>query len=347
VIISNAARIQWTTVLNGYGKLQLVYDRRADFDPARYAVDRRVDLWRRGSDGMSRLIDSYYLRALRRSVNETGDEQVVLTGLGRNSLLAGRIVDAAAGSTGAVKTGTIDDLMKAYVRENMGALAAAARDWSGNGLSVQADLSLGTSVTKSAPRHNLLSVLQSLSEESVTLDDPTYFDLCWITSTTMEFRTFQGQRGLDRRGTMTPFSLRRGTLTAAVLEEDATDEATYVYVAGQGQEELRSVVEVSDAARLALSPWGRREALADARHCRTGAALSDYADGALEEHGLQRRFQAVLEDRPGARFQVEWDLGDLIEAEYEDEVYDCEISAVTGTFGPDGERIVARLDYVE
>lgn len=346
MIISNAARIQWTTRLNGYGKLQLVYDRN-DFDPAHYSVDRRVDLWRQGSDGVSRLIDSYYLRAMRRSISKAGDEQVVLTGLGRNSLLAGRIVDAAAGSTGAIKTGTIDDLMKAFVRENMGALAAAARDWSANGFTVQADLSLGTSVTKSAPRHKLLSVLQSLAEESVNLNDPTLFDLCWVTRTSMEFRTFQGQRGVDRRGRMTPFSLRRGTLTAAVLDDDATDEATYVYVAGQGQEELRTVVEVSDAGRIGISPWGRREALADARHCRTGAALTDYADGALEERARQRRFQAVLEDRPGARFQVEWNLGDLVEAEYGDEIYECEISAVTGSFGSDGERIVARLDHVE
>lgn len=334
--------LEWTQQVNGYGYLSVQFGAE-QFDPRLFQIDHRLDLWRMDVDGVSRLVGSYWARGLTRTTSETGVQSIVLRGVGRDQLLERRIIAAAAGSAGASKSGAADDVIKAYVREAMGALASADRDWSANGLTIAADLGAGPVVTKSASRRNLLTVLQEISDASAEVGERVYFGLVWQTNTTMQFVTKMGLWGLDRRLTRTPFSLLRGTLTDAVLDYDARDEVTYVYAAGQGQGDDREVVEVQDAARLAATPWGRIEDLADARHGTSTDAVRDAGHARLAEKRPAERFDAVLQDAPGARFGVDWALGDLVQAEYGPELFDCTIMAVQGR-AADGEQIAARLE---
>lgn len=334
--------LEWTLDLNGYGYLTVMFGTE-QFDVGLYEADRRLDLWRTDSLGVSRLIDSYWARGLRRETSEAGYSGIVLRGVGRNQLLERRIIAAASGSAEASKSGAADDVIKAYVREAMGALADADRDWTGNGLSVEPDSSEAVVLSKAASRRNLLTVLQEISDTAAETDERVFFGIEWVSSTEMIFRTRVGVWGVDRREMRTPFSLRRGTLADAMIDRDARDEVSFVYVAGQGQGSGRTVVEVEDAARIAASPWGRIERLADARQATTTATLEAIGYSALAEGRPVVRFDAILRDAPGSRYGLDWALGDVVRAEYENEVFDCVIQAVQGRVG-DGEQLAARLE---
>jgi hypothetical protein len=227
----------------------------------------------------------------------------------------------------------------------VGASAAAGRTWTANGLTVAADLGLGPSLTKSFSRRNVLAVCQDIALASYDLGTALFFDVVSPTASALQFRTYTTQRGVDRTASRTPFSLLRGTLASAAVSRDWSQEQNYIYAAGQGVEADREVVEVSDTAAIAASPWGRCEGLADGRNYTSTNSLTAFGRTALQERKAKRKFSAVLTDAPGSRFQLDWDFGDLVMAEYDEELFACHIAAVRATVTPDAETIEARLDY--
>jgi hypothetical protein len=337
-------RLVWTRVVNDVGTMELRLGAAGE-NWRLWRQDRRVEVWRILDTGVTRLVATYFLRQVLRETDNSGLSRVTVYGYDPNYLLAGRIVAAPAASAMASKTDHADDMLKAIVREQLGATAPAGRSLTALGFTVAADTSLGPVLTKDFSRRNVLQVCQDIAKASLGLGVPLYFDIVNPTPSTLEFRTYTMRRGADKSSSRSPFSLLRGTLENASLSQDWTNEANYIYAAGQGLEEQREVVEVSDVIAIGATPWARREALADGRNYSTTASLTNYGRTVLQERRARRNFAATLADAPGSRYQLDWDFGDLLRAEYDDEQYVCHVAAVRGDVSDSGERIEARLEY--
>ena len=337
--ITRFRSLLWSRRVNNIGWLSLSFGAE-QYDRAWWGKDRRVEVWR--VTGIAKLIRTYYLQRVYRVVDSQGREIVTWLAWDANGLLDGRIVDAYAGSPEATKTDYADDISKAVVYEQLGAGAVAARQVPG--LTVQPDMSAAPSITRGFSRRNVLTVLQSIAESSATEGTRLYYDIVEPTTGALEFRTYINQRGTDRTTVVTPFSLLRGTLSPPVsLDVDHTDERNYAYTGGQGEGEEREIVEVSNATAIAASAFARREVFVDGRDSDSTAALEARGNAQLWRMRTRRLFEAYLADVPRARYQVDWDFGDLVTAEYDAELYDCVIEAVQGRASEDGETIEARL----
>lgn len=311
----------------------LVLDLDPDTDTSQFRLDGRLSVYRQGSAGGYRLQTEtvWFVRQWRRVMYVSGERVLRVTAYSASDLLRRRIIAYAAGSANASMTDNADDMMKAIVRENLGASATDTdRSWASY-LTVQADSASASSMSKAFSRRNVLTTLQEIAETSADAGEPLYFDIVAPSSSTLEFRTYIDQRGADRTlSSASPLimSPELGTIRGGELFEDYANELTVVYAAGAGEEEAREVAEVEDTARSGASPFGRIEALRDARHGATGAALTAEGNAHLRANRPKRIFTAQLVDTPQVRYGIEWHWGDRVTAQFEGESFDCHIETV-------------------
>ena len=138
---------------------------------------RRVLFFRKPSGGAMALDFVGFIRRVVASTDANNQLTRTISGNGPNWLLDGRIVYASAGSPGAEKTGDADDLMKAMVREQMGASAATARALLSTFFSVQADSSMGPTITKAFAYRPVLDVLQELTQIARQAGVETFWEI--------------------------------------------------------------------------------------------------------------------------------------------------------------------------
>jgi hypothetical protein len=299
---------------------------------------------------MLSLLRVYFLRYIEQRME--GDTQlVVLRGPDGVDLLDRRIIAADAGSGGASKVGTADDIMKEYVNDNLGTGAAVGRDISTQGWSEQADKSNGASINKAASRRNLLLVCKELAQSSTQLGTRLFFDVENPTESTFQFRTYTGRRGADRTvetgNNPVILAPEMGNLSNVSYSQDYRDEATFCYGAGQGQEENRLIIETSDAARLAASVFNRREVLFDGRNYELQSSLEDAASARLWELRPKRRFRAEISGSQSFRYGLDWTFGDQLTAQFAGESLNVDVSAVQGIVDSNSKEILrGRLDSV-
>ncbi len=165
-----------------------------------------------------------------------------------------RLAVPASGQPQDKRTGHLDDVAKAYVRAHMGALADVARQFSD--LAVQADAGAAASDTWEARYDELLKLLQAIGTAGG-------FDWRFVPSATgWEFQTAYPRWGLDRSkgngvNDEMVFSPDRRNFLEMSYTADLLGHCNYVYTGGQGEEETRPIVPVSDAT--AVTAYKRRE----------------------------------------------------------------------------------------
>lgn len=325
-----------------------------DFDRDLLAIDNMIEIEREPDGGMMYLERAFFLRRRRRWTDNQGQRFYQIGGLDGLYLLngPGRIIANAAGSSQASKTDQADDMMKAVVREQMGTSAAAARQWNSSHFSVQADLAAGPSITKAFAWREVLRVLQDLAGAADAAGTPVYFDVVPVEPGKFEFRTFTGQPGQDRTypngNNPIVFSEEFGNLAEPDLEEDYSDEVTYVYCGGQGEGTARTIVEVEDATRSGRSIWGRREAWQDARQDTSTNGITAAANARLAEGKPKIRFGAKLLDVPGSVYGKDWRWGDKVSCIDEGQQHDGIVKVVRVKVDKDGkEDIDARVEVEE
>jgi hypothetical protein len=302
--------------------------------------DTRLQIWRTvpgSGDALARTQEldtgaTWFVRRVRRLLTDEGEYLVELGALPAIDLLNTRIVAYPANSAQASKSGPADDLMKAVVRENFGTLATDQQREISDWLDVAPDLGLAPVVSKSFARRSVLHVLHELAAASAEAGTPLYFDIVSPTSDRLEFRTYIGTRGTNNTfpGGVSPriLSPEAGTLSQAIDSLDYEDEHTVVYAAGQGAETERQQVIVSDAARLAASPFARREQFVDARHVRDLPNLTAEAQAALAAGQPRRAFRATITSTPGMAYGQHWRWGDRVTAAFQGDLIDCQIDEV-------------------
>ena len=352
-ILDEAESFEWSRVINGIGRCRVTLT--GDFDLSLLSPDNRIEIWREPSSGAKlRLEDIYFIRRIVPTTNQDGLQRITVRAMSPTELLLRRIIAFAAGSSQSAKTDNVDDMMKEIVRENLGASAGndafgASRSFDATFFSVQADATLGPSITKNFSWRNVLIVLQDLSDVAREAGTEIYFAIVPTSTTTFEFQTFANQPGQDRRfpdgNIPIVFSLDRGNIVDPVLEDDFEDEVDYVYGGGQGEGAARDIQEVRDLDRINKSTWNRREAFRDARHESTAAGTSDEAEARLTEGIPKRRFSCFLLSTENARYGKDWDFGDRVTVEYLKNQFDGLIRAVNVSVDQDGrETVEGRLE---
>lgn len=355
--LDDFAFLNYSRIVNGRGNLNIGIPF-AEYGDI-FRKDYRVEIWRAPQIGQRRRLENVF--SMQEGIIRTRQEDSVtildMTGHDPQGMLDRRIVKYYAGETQSSKTDYIDDMMKEIVDENFGAAALAddadrAIPYNEGFFRVQADASLGASVTKSFAYRTVVDILKELHEMSQTQTPRVYFDVVPVSSTIWEFQTFINQRGGDKRFSAGEsafiFSLERGNLEAPQYERDSFEEKNVIYAGGAGEEDARIVEERENTALSTATLWGRREAFRDCRNETTVAGTQDAGD---EELGYRRpndRFVANFLDTEGSRYGVDWDFGNLHTVNYGGRQFDIEIRVVYVTVNDDGsEKIYGRNEFGE
>lgn len=266
-------------------------------------------------------------------------ELLVVDNLG---LLKNVIIAYPADSEYADKTeengnnGPVDDLIKAYVRENGGSLTVDG--FRGLGLiAVDPDRSMGHVTSKQASYQPLLDTIKSLADESKAKGLSLYYDLVQYERGFLRFVMRYGLWGTMQTDTGLRFSKRSGTLTNVVITYDYREKTNLVIVGGEGQglERITATIRRPDYQRIGMYDFGER--FVDASSAETAEAMESEAYTELERTRVKPKLTASLVEGPGAYFGFNYNLGDLVVAEARKQSFTAIIDAFS--VSAEGENV--------
>jgi hypothetical protein len=262
-----------------------------------------------------------------------------------NNLLDRRIVAYAAGSAEASKSDAGDDMIKALVRENFTAPTDTTRTMTG--LSVESDQGLGPTIDKSFSRRNVLTVAQDICDDAAAQGVYLGFEVRTI-GTALTLVTYTSHRGVDRRygsGNYLPVPLTSGAIAESSLDEDWSDEETFIYALGKGEQAERSVGTAQNTAAEGSSPYGRIEGHYQVNSTDDQDILDGYAQGELYARRGRVRYEARGQDAPGFIYGLHYRWGDLLTINDYGQQFDVRVDPVRVSFGRNGEQLDIRFVY--
>jgi len=347
-IIQSPNQLEYVRVENEVGVLVMTFPRKG-VQFSQFAVGDIMEVWR-NKNNITALQNeiSYFLQNWKFYTESDGREMIELTAQDANWLLGSAVVSDYSGSPYASMTKKGDDMMKAIVRRQL----SSGYQWSAdqNKMTVQLDLGqCSEAITKEFAWRNVLEVLKDIAEQVRQNDVSDYlcFDVVRTGNASFEFRTFLGQRGINH-GLGSPdvrlVGVQYGNFANASFSIEHADVRNYIYVAGQGQNDAREIVKVSDATSMTASKWNRRELLVDARDLETIPALTADGNAALTKNRTKRILEGTLIDTPGMTYGIHYGFGDIVSAEAFGFQVNCHISSVHVTYDQDkGEQFDVRL----
>lgn len=339
-LIERTVALEYARVVNEPGRFSLQLP--IEFD-ALLAIDRRISIWRKLPGGEFYRDFYGFIRSITHGSDQNGDDYTQIGGPGLADLLRRRIVAYETGTAQANKAEPADNMMKAIVRENLGSLAGA-RAISATYFTVDADMGLGPAVANSCAYLNVMDVLVSVADMARQAGSDVYFDIVPTSDGTMIFRTWTTQPGIDRRtssGSPVLFSTDFYNIENPQLSEAWDDEANAIYGGGlSGLTAARYVSEQSDAARQAISVFGRTEYFANESISDSDAEVDDLTKAVLIARRPVQRFSASIVDSDRARYGRAWGFGDRVSATYRKRKFDCLIRAVSVSLSADGQESI-------
>ena len=349
---SNFLTLEYSRVVNNVSTLKLTLP--GDFNTQYLIIpDGRIEVWRK-LDGGREYLDTntiWLIKKIDQKIDGSGLQTIVVEADTPLSILRepGRYVAYFAGQSGSTYAAApADDQIKQVARDNIGATAGATRNLSAY-ITIDPNLSLGVSVAKSFAWRDCLKVMQEFADASTTSGTYVAFDIEADTPTTLVFRTFTGQRGVDHRypSGINPvlISPEMGNLGETLLSVDYRNEITFVGAGGKGDGTNRLLATAQDTARQGVSPFGLREYFKDATQYTSTTGLSAEANAILRSGRAHTIFQGRLIDTPDSRYGVDWSWGDFVTAQAFGQLIDCRIDAISVSVKPGGgyERVDAWL----
>lgn len=333
-VLDHYSTLTWTRTENAVGVLILELPPIVTF--AQFGRDTILVLqettWGRARNPADTI---WFVQRRRRVRNEDGELRYVITAVDANHLLTRRIIHAFAGTAGAEKTGPADNLMKQWVREQC--ITAINTDRRVP-LTVDPDLGLAPSLTKGAAWEQVFDVLRDLADASAMQGTYLGFEIAARTPAEFLFRTYIGQRGVNR-GSRSADSLilsaAGGALTNVEYDEDWSSLASTVVAGGAGEETARIIQAADDAAAAGIGPYGRIEQFYGANNDTPAAVLAD-ARQELRARRSRVTLTATALDTPGVQYGTHYDYGYIVGIEDESGLFDARISSVTTTIGDTG-----------
>lgn len=301
-------------------------------------LDSQVEVWRANADhGIDWYCDFWGVwRGEIRQANDDGTAIYqmqcpgILSMLGR-SLVAYRANTTDRSTFGLTRAETLAKRLVTYNATSAGTTAdGRVRNVTLSGVQVEPDAGRGNDIELSCAWRNLLEVLADVA--AIGGGD---FDLVRTTPTTCEFRWYPLARGTDRRGEVV-FALEYGNIASPRLARSYLQERTVAIVAGQGQEDARTVV-VRTGANYAAG-YNDTETLVDARNLMTVAALQGAGDAALVEQRARNELSFAVLQVPQTLYGRDYFLGDLVTARYETVLATKKIRRVTVAVQADGSE---------
>lgn len=324
--------MSWSRVVNDAGVLVLTYP--GELLPQLMRPDNIITVYR-NVDGMPQLVTetAWLLRKTRRIQDGDGRLFTELTAYSGNYLLSSRGIAYQTASTQSTKTGAADDLIKAYVRENLGSSATDTARRLAN-ISVQANTGQGESLSAVMGwRDNLLVVAQELAQASIDAGKYVAFDTVYQGGGLWDFRTYAGQRSIDRRTPGSSFGFllgsQYGNVSDAEYSIDWSANVTAAYALGTGINANRVFATALNGARIAESPYGRREGFVDGGNASTVALLTPIARAAIRAGRPRVTFRMRIVETAASRFGIDWNWGDYVTASALGITVDARIDAVT------------------
>lgn len=340
-------KLEYARAVNAIGSLTLTLP--GTFDTSSIiAPDGRIEVWRRLDSGREYLDTDtvWFIQSVSYEIADSGERTIVISADSGLFLLKdpGRIVGNYAGSAQATKTAAADNMIKAIVREQAGALTNASRNLSAY-LSVQADSGQAPSISKAFAWRPVLTVLQEIAQSSFEAGTYLAFDIVAPTPDTLEFQAFVQQRGIDHRfpGGVNPVLLGpdMGNMGATSLSYDWRDEITYALAGGSGEGSGRLLAEYTASARAAASPFRLRETFVQATNTTGSTSLSYEAQSAVRGGRPRVILQGKIASTPDTQYGVHWSWGDYVTVQAFGRQLDARIDAIKVTVTPDSEGIEA------
>ena len=260
------------------------------------------------------------------------------------TILADKTVDESNGPDFA------DDLMKAYVRENMG--PGVLTDWEGGYESVrdltpylttEADQSLGPLVEEAASMKIVFDTLKSLREKAKESGTEVFFDIQANNDGTFLFRTLIGSMGLSRQSAVdsAQFSPTLGNLAKASLVWDWSNEVTFVYL-GAGGNGLENRIRKVDSNRSTLTAFNRIETYKGEDDL-NDAALDDRGAAILEAGKPRIILNAQAVDTPDTIYGIHYFYGDSVQVQAAGYKFPCHIYSIKNRIAGEKESLVIKL----
>lgn len=322
----------------------------ATFDDTLIALDGRIGVWRSINGTLPQLDGgAVYLARIFQYAND----YTRVTAFHVNELYARRIINYQATVAESDKSATAsDDLIKAFISQNMGSGITGNRQGTQTQadlsalLSVQANLSQGASIAKAAAWRNLLDVIREIADAGTQNSTYLTSEIVSPTESTLEARTFTTVRGVDHRASSASpviFSEARGNLANAVLTYDYSAEVTVAIAGGMGEGTGRLIASSIDTTRIAASPWNRREQFVDMSNVSDATQLQAEADAAVRAGRPQIVLTGELQDTPAATRGIHYDLGDLVTIEHRGRSFDARLDLIHEVLSPTEKRSAIQI----
>jgi hypothetical protein len=205
--------------------------------------------------------------------------------------------------------GPADDLMKAFMRENLGSSATdTTRDLSSY-LTIEQNLSLGQSVEKSASQQSIFSVMKSMADDSKNKGTDLYFDIIPSPSKLLFF-VRSGHLGNNNQGIV--FSRENNNLQEEQISWDYENEKTVIYVQGYGRGATQIIRKVSDTDRAMRSPFGIRETSINRTDIDVDSVLDSEGSIELSRLRAKQTLTGVVQENDNTVFGRDFNYGDLV-----------------------------------
>lgn len=318
--------------------------------PAIFTLDALIDVERTSPLTGFLQTEETYLCRLTHRFREGDEERFVVGGLSLNHLLARRIVDPAddplAAGGYSTKAGSADDILVAYANEQCGLIASALRQFPS--FTIAASNSIGTPAGRRLRYENLLETFQDVCNQS-NVD----FIVSRLTSNSLRLTVLPigSDKTRSHNYPFLPFvelNPLRGNLSDPSLLFDRKKEQNYVYALGEGPGENR-ILSKLEGEGIHDSPYNRIEFTTDVRTAQRGDSQTILTGARSALYDKQPKIEFTFKPTgadPGALYRLDWDVGDLITAAWDDQVVDLRVREVTITLDSGGETIEPRLEPV-
>ncbi len=336
--VDNWLALSYSRVVNEISPLTLILP---DTFPINIFVRHaRIEVWRSIGGGPEYLETHtpWLVQKITFSRDANGARVFIVEAASANVILHSRLIAYNSTSAQAAKTDQADDMMKAIVRENLGSTASdTARRISTTYFDVQGDQALGPSFSKNFARRYVDETLKEIADTSYQEDStkPIYFDVVAPNSSAyLEFRTYYKVRGTDRRmGQQNAVILGPdfGSIGEYGLTIDWSNEITYGYAGGQGEEDTRLVGTYENTGRSTISPFARSELWIDSRTYSAITGLSQEAKAAVRANRAKVIFNGKVVNIPGCLYGRHWFWGDFVTVQAEGYAIDCRINGISIT----------------
>lgn len=317
----------------------------------------RMRLWRTGQDGTRSLFGNteWFLRSI---IHNYSDRIYSIEFDDALALLDQRLVAYTSDTPYADKTLEelglilpnntlrIDNMMRAYVRENYGALVLdAARE--NPYISVEEDGNLAPYGEMTAAWKVLGEVLSELAKQSAEKGLELFYDLIPQPNDTLLFvvrsKVFNIDRGSDSKRILT-LSEDLNQLTEVVETEDFREVGSYAYVLGYDSGPSQVIIDVPNSAVIASNRFGRVEFTESIPEDYKESVLISMGQAALQGRRPRRNVSARVVEGGGIVYGRDYSYGDRLMIHVGTRKYNCHVHAVSTRWEAGQEDLEVRLN---